>query len=246
MFQQTFLHPQLDSCFDPIGSPYIIYTVGLDEEVKVIDIERNSTDVIGRHKKPTNKIVPEPSMNQIISSCWGGEIKFWDRRQNNKKKSLIRTIETEMKPSGIACIGNRLVIAGSTNFTQESDYTLNLHLIKIYDLRNLNNPSEYISYESPLKNEARSISALSSSEGFILGSIEGKIAVEYFKELDEKLAGESMKTVKESHKESTLNNINSETNIFKQSYSFKSHREEIQSQNRIVIHSVEALAKHPR
>ncbi len=93
-----------------------------------------------------------------------------------------------MKPSGIACIGNRLVIAGSTNFTQESDYTLNLHLIKIYDLRNLNNPSEYISYESPLKNEARSISALFGSEGFILGSIEGKIAVEYFKELDEKLA----------------------------------------------------------
>jgi hypothetical protein len=123
---------------------------------------------------------------------------------------------------------------------------MNLHLIKIFDLRNLDNPSDYITYESPLKNEARSISALSSRDGFILGSIEGKIAVEYFKEIEEKFSDETTKTGKESHFEPKLNNINSETNIFKQGYSFKSHREEIPNQNRIVIHSVEALANHPR
>lgn len=39
-----------------------------------------------------------------------------------------------------------------------------------------------LEYDSPLKFEARSSCSLNEGEGFILGSVEGKIAIEYFNE----------------------------------------------------------------
>ncbi len=242
--KQEFKHPQLDSCFDPYSNLNLIYSVGLDEEVKLINIEAKSTSIIGKHKAPINKIVASSVMNQVVTSGWDREIKFWDVRQTSFNKSLIHSFKSDINVTGIICVGNRVVIAGSTNFTGESDYNLNYHLIKIYDLRNFNNSCGYISYESPLKNETRSICALSAGDGFILGSIEGKIALEYFKELEAKFTNESIKEGKESqeiHKVCTNN-----SNAIKQSYAFKCHREDIESDNKSVIHAVNALAHNPR
>ena len=230
IYQQTFPHPQLDSCFEPNSSSEF-YTVGLDCELKLTNFEINSRLSLGKHMAPTNKVVCNSAMNFIITSGWDKQIKFWDK---SSSRSLTNSINTGINITGLLSVGNRLVVTGSTDFTRESDYNLNSHIINIYDLRNLSTPEK--SYESPLKNETRSICAINPSDGFVIGGPEGKISVEFFKDLSSNEIDSNMNLPKREYVDSNP--------IIKQCYAFKCHREEVEGMS--IIHSINALAYHPR
>jgi cell cycle arrest protein BUB3 len=177
----------------------------------------------------------EQEFHQLITASWDKEIKFWDskhttnindniNKQENKHKNYIHSLNTNFNITGITLSGYRLIVCGSTDFIENTGYNLNSHIIKIYDIRNLSQSECEKNYESTLKNETRSICTMNTGDGFLMGSNEGRIAVEYFMELEER------------------NSIGS--NIIKQSYSFKCHREE--SETKSLIHAINALAYHPR
>jgi WD40 repeat protein len=209
---QVFPHPQLDCAFEGSDINYF-YSVGLDNDVKRIDLELLSSSIIGSHQQPINKVIYDDSSQCIFTTGWDGLLKQWDHRQKNKNIMLKET-NLEMNCSGITLSGKSLVMTGFDNLYN--------HIIKIFDVRNLSKISKV--YESPLKFQTSAICSNNKGDGFVMGSIEGKICVEY---LDQE---------ENSHLHSTSS--------VKKNYAFKCHREETESQT--FIYPVNCLSYHPR
>jgi hypothetical protein len=128
---------------------------------------------------------------------------------------LKNSYNTELNITDIITLGNKIIISGMNSKT--------INLIKIYDIRNLKICEH--AYESPLKYETHSMCAMNNSDGFVLSGYEGKIAVEYMKNL-------------------LTNSTNNNLALLYQNYSFKCHREETETNS--IIHSVNTVAFHPR
>jgi WD40 repeat protein len=210
---QVFSNPQLDCAFEGNDINYF-YSVGLDSDIKRIDLELLSSTIIGSHQQPINKVVYDNSHQCVFTTGWDGYLKRFDHRQNYNGMLTITEINLEMISSGITLSNESLIIAGFDNMYN--------HIVKIFDVRNLNNISKV--YESPLKFQTSSICSNNKGDGFVMGSIEGKICVEYLEQQES------------IHTQST-------TPINK-NYAFKCHREETESQT--FIYPVNCLSYHCR
>merc|ERR1712196_297267 len=85
---------------------------------------------------------------------------------------------------------------------------------QIHAYPDITNPNSKLSYKSPMKYQARSISIFNDRQGFALGCIEGRVAIEYFDEIQVKAATpdgqkppNSKSFVFKCHRESTTNDI---------------------------------------
>lgn len=201
-------HPQLD-CIFPYNN--YAYSAGLDSQINKIDLEKEVNIVIGIHQNPVNKITFNKEDGIIYSSSWDKTISLWD---DKKKDPLIMSIKLpELKVHNICINMNKLVICGNSTKVSNPEGEIQ-NLIQIHDLRKPTQCEK--NYLSPLKYETRSICPI--NKGFILGSIEGKIAMEYFDE-------------------------DSEVNLINKNYAFKCHREEFD--NKTVIYPVNSIVSHP-
>jgi WD40 repeat protein len=172
--QQIFNLPQLYCCFEGNNSSFI-YSVGLDNDLKRIDLELLSNSIIGSHSNAINKVIyDENNLNCAITSSWDSTIKIFDIRINSKEN--FNQYSINMKPSEMILSGRNLCLAGIDKN--------NASLLKFYDIRNLNECVK--SNESPLKYQTNAMSMLNNGEGVIIGSIEGKIGVEYLEEVGKK------------------------------------------------------------
>lgn len=204
--KQIFSHPQLDSCFEGNTDEYV-YVVGLDKDLKRINLEQISTTIIGGCESVLSKVVYDDNLNCVYTICWDESFKKFDIREKNAMTSY----STELNVNEMIISGNYLVMTGVDS--------QNLHKIKIFDVRNLN---EHLKcYMSPLKYQTSSICNTNKQDGFVMGSIEGKICVEYF------------------------SNENEEENLSNDNYIFKCHREK-NADNIVVIDSVNAVTFHPK
>lgn len=86
--------------------------------------------------------------------------------------------------------------------------------IFVWDVRNLKAPMQ--NRDSPLKHQIRAIKCFPSGDAFVVSSIEGRVAVEYF---------------------------SLEADMQKQKYAFKCHR--VKEDNDEYIYPVNAIAFHP-
>ncbi|RLN55439.1 hypothetical protein BBJ28_00017724, partial [Nothophytophthora sp. Chile5] len=93
--------------------------------------------------------------------------------------------------------------------------------LTVYDLRNFAQP--LTQRESPLKYQTRCVSVFPDLQGYALGSVEGRVALEYFD--DDATVAEGDATKK------------------KRSYAFKCHRGKVDDQT--LIYPVNAIAFHP-
>lgn len=127
-------------------------------------------------------------------------MKVWDIRNGNNAK--INETKLEGKIFGMDLRSHLLVVGTSTRE------------VGVYDLRNFSHPLE--KRESPLKYQTRCVRVFPNLEGYAMGSIEGRVALEYF--------GDA-------------------TAEKKRSYAFKCHRGKVDDQ--VVIYPVNAIAFHP-
>lgn len=149
----------LDVCFqDAIHS----FSGGLDGALKMCDLNNNSESILGVHQDAIRCVEYSPTVNQVFSGSWDATIKSWDPRTK-------------------ACLG--------THIQGDSVYTMALNEEKlvvgtagrrtlVWDLRNMSSAVQ--KRESSLKYQTRCIKCFPSRQGFVLSSIEGRVAVEYF------------------------------------------------------------------
>ena len=116
---------------------------------------------MGTHNEAIRCVHYCPSVNLVITGSWDKFIKLWDPRiptcvSSYEQPDKVYTLDT--------CDEKLVVGCGSRK-------------IKIWNLTNMSMPE---SRESSLKFQTRAIRCFPNKQGFVLSSIEGRVAVEYF------------------------------------------------------------------
>ena len=135
-----------------------------------------------------------------MSGSWDKTLKIWDTRSGG----LVETIGQSGKIYSMDAIDSTIVLA------------LEGRVIQIYDLRNTKLPQER--RDSSLKHMLRTVSVMKNGKGYATGSVEGRIAVDYF---------------------------DNSTAIQSKKFSFKCHRQKVLGDLE-QIYSVNAIAFHPK
>lgn len=193
----TFAHPcpVLDTCFQDTGAGF---SGGLDHGVRFLDFASGQASVLGRHEAGVKALAFSKNLGSIISGSWDKTVKIWDRR--GREPTLLQLPD---KVYTMDISGDRLIVG-----------TAGRH-VWIWDLRNMSAPEQR--RESSLKFQTRSIRCTKDGKGYVLSSIEGRVAVEYFDPSPE---------------------------VQSKKYAFKCHRAK-DANGKDIIYPVNALAFHP-
>jgi len=152
--------PVLDCCFlDDTRT----FSGGLDCGVKMFDFQSSNEDVIGCHEKAVRCLEFSPETGLLVSGSWDQTLKVWDIRQ---KEPLVCTEKQPGKVFTMSLSGTRVVVGTSGN-----------HVL-VWDLRSMDRPIQ--KRMSSLKHMTRVIRCSPDGQGYALGSVEGRVAVEYF------------------------------------------------------------------
>ncbi|VDN07315.1 unnamed protein product [Thelazia callipaeda] len=177
---------------------------GLDSLIKIYNIESGEEFIIGHHKAPVRCLEYSKQHNLIVSGSWDSSIMLWDTRS----KSSAGFGNNGDKVYALDCHDNRVLVGTSSR------------KIFIWDVRNLGEPEQI--RDSPLKAftiffQIRSVKCFPNGEAFVVASIEGRVAVEYF---------------------------DMSAEVQKNKYAFKCHREKDQS-GAETIYPVNCIDFHP-
>jgi len=136
---------------------------GLDKSVKIIDVNSSQERVLGQHENSVKCVENAPEHNIIITGSWDGTCKTWDPRAEAANTGTHNQTD---KVYSMSVTGENLVVATAGR------------KVFIWDLRNMSCPQQ--KRESSLKYQTRCVRSFPNKTGFVLSSIEGRVAVEVF------------------------------------------------------------------
>jgi len=212
-----------------------IITGGLDGSIKSFDIATSTMQSIGFHEIGNDSASDgtktnitnacsclstfgndADSSNLVASASWNKQLCIWDiRQQNGDKASAQAGLPGKAFSMDVDASRNRIIVAASGRRTC------------VYDLRMLKEENAYkldpvLERESSLKFQTRCIRLFPDGHGFCLGSIEGRVGVEFL----DALADDRMLSVAEKPKK----------------YAFKCHRDT----NSGLVYPVNVIEFHPK
>ncbi|CAH1783481.1 unnamed protein product [Owenia fusiformis] len=150
--------PVLDCCFqDTVHA----YSGGLDNSLKMYDFNTSAETHVGSHDGAVRCVEYAPDTNVVITGSWDFTVKLWDPRA----PTCTGSYSQPDKVYTLAVTGDRLVVGTAGR------------RVLVWDLRNMG----YVQQrrESSLKYQTRCIRTFPNKAGFVLSSIEGRVAVEY-------------------------------------------------------------------
>ncbi|KAG0257570.1 hypothetical protein BG011_003888 [Mortierella polycephala] len=140
---------------------------GADKAGKVFDVSTGQSTQVALHDAPIREVRWVDGQSPILATgSWDKTIKYWDTRQQTP-------ISTIALPERLYCMDSvfPLLVAG----------TADRHVL-VY---NLNNPATpFKAVTSPLKWQTRTISCFPNGKGYGIGSIEGRVAIQYVEDSD--------------------------------------------------------------
>lgn len=148
-----------------------IFTAGADRTCLMWNVETNTTSVIGHHDAPIKEVLYNAEANIIITGGWDGNIKFWDPRDGQGKPQAVANIGSRVyamdsRSHLMVAIGGGSTSIGSTPANERAIYG--------FDLRNGATPTKL---NHQLRFQLRSVACFPSADGYVVGSIEGRCAV---------------------------------------------------------------------
>ncbi|RKP09491.1 WD40-repeat-containing domain protein [Thamnocephalis sphaerospora] len=141
---------------------------GADKAARLYDLQSGQAQQIGQHDGPIRSMrwVDTPGQPILATGGWDKMLKYWDCRQPNP----IASTQLPERCYAMDALYPMLVVGCADR-----------HIL-IY---NLNNPTTpFKSTQSPLKWQTRCVSCFPAGNGFALGSIEGRVAIQYVEEKD--------------------------------------------------------------
>ncbi|KAG8213032.1 WD40-repeat-containing domain protein [Butyriboletus roseoflavus] len=155
--------PVLSICWNKDGNKVI--SGGADSAARMFDITNGQTTQVAQHDAPIKvvKWIETPQGSILATGSWDKTIKYWDLRSANP----VATVQLPERCYTMD-VQYPLLVVG----------TAERH-IQIYNLTNPSTP--YKTITSPLKWQTRVVSCFtnSSNSGFAVGSIEGRVAIQY-------------------------------------------------------------------
>ncbi|GIY46932.1 mitotic checkpoint protein BUB3 [Caerostris darwini] len=150
--------PVLDCCFqDQLHS----WSGDLTGELKTFDFNGYEHKTVGSHDSAIKCVEYCPELHSVITGGWDRALKMWDTRAYNSPHTHL----VPEKVYTMAVCGDRLIVGTAGR------------RILIYDLRQMNYVQQL--RESSLKYQTRCIRSFPNKQGFVVSSIEGRVAVEY-------------------------------------------------------------------
>nr|CAD7586250.1 unnamed protein product [Timema genevievae] len=120
-----------------------------------------SETIVGTHDNAVRAVEYSSEVNGILTGSWDSTVKLWDPRSPN----CVGTYTQPDKVYTMSLCGEKFVV-GTAN-----------RKVYVWDLRNMG----YVHQrrESSLKYQTRCIRCFPNKQGYVLSSIEGRVAVEY-------------------------------------------------------------------
>ncbi|KAH8112004.1 WD40 repeat-like protein [Phellopilus nigrolimitatus] len=192
--------PVLGVCWNKDGNKVI--SGGADNAARMYDLATGQSSQVAQHDGPIKCVrwIETPQGGILATGSWDKTLKYWDLRQPNP----ITTVTLPERCYSMDVVYPLMVVG-----------TAERH-IQIY---NLTNPSTaYRTQMSPLKFQTRVVACFPSADGYAVGSIEGRVAIQY---VEEKQAN--------------------------QNFSFKCHRKEQapNAKDQTLVYSVNDITFHP-
>ncbi|GAA55215.1 cell cycle arrest protein BUB3 [Clonorchis sinensis] len=197
--------PVLDTTF---SDTVHVLSGALRGDLKLFDCNTNQSQQLGSCTRAISTMHYNPTIQACITGSWDCTVRMWDPRasssSNNASGDKGGAMSVHRQPNTVYTmdsIRHNLVVG-----------TAGRHVL-IWDLRQMHAPVEQ--RESSLRYQTRCIRCFPNGQGYILGSIEGRIAVEMFDPSPE---------------------------AQKKKYAFKCHR--VKEENMEIIYPVTAIAFH--
>ncbi|KAG1696329.1 hypothetical protein DVH05_018462 [Phytophthora capsici] len=177
---------------------------GLDCIVKQVDLTTRQTTALGSHEAAVRHVGYSKEFGLAVSGGWDGAVKVFDVRNGNNAQ--IHAAKQAGKVFGMDVRSHLVAVASSDR------------QVAVFDLRNFSQP--LVKKESPLKYQMRCVSVFPDLTGYAIGSVEGRVALEYFED-----------------------EIGANGEGKKRSYAFKCHRGKVDDQT--LVYPVNSIAFHP-
>ena len=156
--------PVLCSTFSTDGST--VFTGGADKAVRMWQLGQQPSNGIpqqvGVHDEAVKSVGFCSSSNLVVSGSWDKYLKFWDCRQSTP----AHQVQLTDKVYDLTVQGNLLVVACANRIL----YAFNVGGAT---------PMQHERKESPLKHQTRCVTVFPDSTGYALGSIEGRVSIQY-------------------------------------------------------------------
>ncbi len=156
-------------CSDFMSDQQTTFSGGADGTVRMWNVTQGpgAVQTIGRHDQPVRCMKWLPDLNCLATASWDKSIRLWDCRQPTPALS----IQLNERVYAMDAVG-KIMVAGTADNR--------VHCWP--DVTNYNQKVEC----QPMSHQTRSISIFADRAGFAVGSIEGRVAIEYFEELQYK------------------------------------------------------------
>jgi len=177
--------PVLDCAFqDPIH----VWSGGLDNILKSFDINSSTESAHGSHEGAIKCVEFSGECGLVVTGSWDSTVKIWDPRAPGCQGAHSQP--DKVYSLGVA--GEKLVVATAGR------------KVWVWDLRNMGMVQQ--KRESSLKYQTRCLRCFPNKSGYVVSSIEGRVAVEY---LDPSAEAQKKKYAFKCHrmKENGIENI---------------------------------------
>ncbi|OBZ84758.1 Poly(A)+ RNA export protein [Choanephora cucurbitarum] len=170
-------------CVDWAKDGSSVVSGGTDKAVRLYDLATGQTRQVGAHDEPVKAAkFLDGQANILATGSWDKTIKYWDLRSP--------------QPVGTAQLGERCY-----SMDTRGDLLVAATADRNVLIFNLNNPTAiYKQNISPLKWQTRKVACFIDSKGYAIGSIEGRLGIQY---IDEKDAAKSFSF--KCHRDQTKN-----------------------------------------
>eukprot|EP00038_Savillea_parva_P018005 m.22144 g.22144 ORF g.22144 m.22144 type:complete len:331 (+) comp3959_c0_seq1:54-1046(+) len=183
-----------------LSSPIEAFGGALDGTVHAFDLNTGTASALGAHGAAVRCASYSSGINAVVTGSWDKSICLWDPRT---QQGSVGTAMLPDKAYTMDSNENRVIVG-----------TAGRH-VWIYDIRKLDTAEQR--RESSLKFQTRTIRFNTAGNGYVLSSIDGRVAVEWLDPSEE---------------------------AQKKKYAFKCHRVKIDGTD--TIYPINAVAFHPR
>ncbi|ORX49124.1 WD40 repeat-like protein [Hesseltinella vesiculosa] len=167
--QAAYSHqgPALDVAWSKDGTKVV--SCGADKAGRMYDVATGQSTQVAAHDDTIRSIrFLEQQPHVMVTGGWDKSLKYWDTRAPSSTP-----ISTASLPERLYSMDTRqnLLVAA----------TANRHVL-VFDLNNPTVP--YKQSFSPLRWQTRTVSCFTDGSGYALGSIEGRVAIQYIQDAD--------------------------------------------------------------
>ncbi|XVE93088.1 hypothetical protein REPUB_Repub01dG0160200 [Reevesia pubescens] len=190
MPKASIMHDQPVLCSTWKDDGMTVFSGGCDKQVKMWPLMSGGQPMtVAMHDAPIKEMAWIPEMSLLVTGSWDKTLKYWDTRQSNP-------VHVHQLPDRCYALTVKypLMVVG----------TADRNLVVF----NLQNPqAEYKRILSPLKYQTRCVAAFPDLQGFLVGSIEGRVGVHH---LDDQQQGKNFtfKCHREGNETYSVNSLN--------------------------------------